>query len=270
MGQNFTLLSQSTLVGCGSASLAGFALNWAIQRWRTNNKSHPIFRSANHSIQPLWMWLLSASLQSFVYPSLFAIALAYRMLTASASGDWRFGNDSRMLSDGSFDMLCMRMILYIFCGYLLRDIPSAMADPLFLAHHACCFVGIITTLETGSTGALSGVLGILSLEIGSCAFNTWSVDSVMTSFSSTFPFWPNYDNNTLTKSYVVWFTLSNIVAAFYLHKSVSVSLATGFKPFGLWAAVSGSILILVRQWESLKHIRGVVPKPTLRPLDKNL
>ena len=43
-------------------------------------------------------------------------------------------------------------------------------------------LGILTTLETGSPGAVAAALGILVLEEGSLVFNIWSADGQLSAF----------------------------------------------------------------------------------------
>jgi hypothetical protein len=276
-----------TLQGCGCATVAGLLLNACVAAWARAGggagalavKRHPLFLVHSSASAPLWMWMLSATLQSCVYPVLFALSAgrgrpaAFAAGAVDASASWLAGTDSRLLSaPNSPDLMYLRWFLYVFFGYLARDLPFTLGDPMFMVHHLACMAGIWTTLESTSPGAVSAALGILILESGSLFFNLWSVDGVVRVFPGRLPLWPRFPGGwgeyLLEQSYIVGTTASNVGSWYFLYLTANAAWAAGDDVFAWFAMVSGTLLILFREWEIIKVVRGQVQKPGLREEDR--
>ena len=281
------MVQYSTLQGCASATVAGLLLNACVAAWvRTQGgansqavKRHPLFIVHSRASGPLWMWMLSATLQSCVYPVLFVLSVAHGRPEAIAAGavdassSWLAGTDTRLLSTpGSPDLMYLRWFLYVFFGYLARDLPSTLGDHMFTAHHLACMAGIWSTLESTSPGAVSAALGILVLESGSLFFNLWSVDGVVRAFPGRLPLWPRFPRGwgeyLLEQSYVIGTTASNVFAWYFLYLTAKAAWAAEDDIFAWFGMVSGTLLVLFREWEIVKVVRGQVKKPGLCEKDR--
>jgi len=255
------------LAGLGGFSLGGLLYNVAVSRWVASlgaaAASHPMERrwcayldrrvSSSPGI-PLRSWLLSAALQGFGYTSLLALAWHHR------TSNW--ADDGLGLFAPGLDRYYLRLFMYAFFGYLVRDLPDSKDDPLFVAHHLCCMGGILTTLTAApDSGSTTATLGIASLEVGSFFFNLWCLDDTMRKLK--FRFWPG---RFINEGYHILFPISNIVAAFFLYTTAKNSAAAGSNVFAGWSALSGTILIGMRILEQVKALMGSTPKPTLIPL----
>lgn len=277
----------ASLVGCGLATVAGLLLNACFATWvhvqggedAPSVKRNPLFLVHSKATAPLWMWMLSATLQACVYPVLFALAFFKGRPEAVSSGavegsaSWLDGTDERILSTpNSPDLVYLRWFLYTFFGYLARDLPYTQGDYLFIAHHLACMAGIWTTLESESPGAVSAVLGIFVLEYGSLFFNLYSVDGVVREFPDRLPLWPRFPGKTgeylLELSYIFGTSLSNIFAGYFLYQTSKAAWKAGDTVFACFGMVSGSLLIAFREWEIVKVARGQVKKPRLREEDR--
>lgn len=228
-------------------------------------KTYPLFMTFKGSNVSVWCWLLSATLSGLVYPSLYAAAL-YSAGSATR-WDWLHNTDTRQMSTPGRDLEFFKYIFYAFFGYLARDLPTCLDSPLFLLHHVACMCGIISTLETSSPGAIAAAHGILVLELGSCFFNVWSVDDVMRHFPDEFPWWPQWKGPWVSYGYYIGLSLSNVISGYYLYHSIRASFEAGYYVFALWSAVAGSPLLVLRQHEVNKAVRGITPKPLMRDED---
>merc|ERR1711920_125435 len=117
------------------------------------------------------------------------------------------------------DAFCLRLFLYMFWGYLVRDLPLALDTPLFVAHHVVCMAGILACLWA-PVGGFPVVLGIFTLEVGSLTFNSWCFDEALRELPDWFPCWPRCSGSAgrhiVTYSYYVTMSLSNIVGGYFL------------------------------------------------------
>ena len=242
----------------------------------------------NTVASPLWTWFLSIFMQALVYPTCAALSVL-RVLQASSStsssgyhsgsysdsssagrssgswssaieargsanttsvGTWIRGVDPRPLHHP--DNLGLRLFLYCFFGYLVRDMPSNTDSPMFLVHHAVCMFGIVCTLETTSPGALAAALGMLAMEEGSLFYNLWAVDAALFKWPDFLPCWPRcgssaLENPLLTQIYMVMMTLSNMVAMRYAWVAAQLSFRADVLGFAWAGLVCGLPLAAKRQ-----------------------
>ena len=261
--QEDMLVSSETLFGILTTSILGFLFNLyaaSLTKQQTNVK-HPLLLKFTGTNAPVYTWLLSAVLSGSIYPTLYVLAMYY---TGSAGrAEWLYGTDGRPLSEPGQDLQCMKYIFYIFFGYLVRDLPKCIDNPLFVAHHCACMAGIVSTLETTSPGAVSGTHGIIFLELGSFYFNVWSVDDVMRHHPQHFPWWPQWQGPWIAWGYYSMLSLSNFISGYFLYNSAVASFQHGYTGFGSWSLVSGTPLLILRQYEVYKAMRGINKKPTM-------
>jgi len=248
------------MYGIATTAAIGFVINLLTSMFRTSKPKHPLFFLPEGSKVPVCFWLLSAVCSGTIYPSIYAMALYYT--GSEGRADWARGSDSRHLASSGQDLMYLKYFLYVFFGYLARDLPHCLTNMLFTAHHVLCMAGIISTLETTSPGAVAGVHGILVLELGSFFFNVWSTDSIMRSHPTYFPWWPRYlSESFISLAYYVMLSLSNVIAGYFLYHSTMASFEEGYVAYGCWSAIAGLPLLIIRQLEVNKAWSGETKKP---------
>jgi len=260
-------ISSETLLGIAVASSVGFIVNVLMNMFQSSQPKHPFFMTFQGTKAPLWSWMFSAFLSGIVYTSLYSCA--WYTSNSEVRMEWLVGTDTRHLSSPvGRDLQFFKYFLYTFCGYLARDLPLCINNPLFVAHHFACAAGIISTLETTSPGAIAAVHGILVLELGSFFFNVWGIDDLLRHFPQHFPFWPHFIKESwLCNAYYFMLTFSNIISSWFLWRSSMASFESGYMTFGLFSALSGAPLIYLRQVEVNKAMTGIKPKPRMHEKD---
>ena len=259
---NQSMLSPDTIYGVTITTVIGLCLNHIAQCLSTTKKcsKHPLFLKFTGTTQPVWCWALSACLSGFVYSSLYATAM-YKT-GSNGRSSWLYGSDTRTLSSPDTDLQYFRYFFYVFFAYLVRDLPLS-TNPMFFAHHFACVAGILSTLETTSPGAISATHGIIILELGSFSFNIWGIDDVMRHHPKHFPWWPQWEGPWITYHYYIMLSLSNVVSGYFLYMSVTASFNSGHAVFGWWSMLAGFPLLLLRENEVYKTVRGINKKPTM-------
>jgi hypothetical protein len=251
------MFRNSTIIGCGLTTLIGFTISRLVACWmathggltKLRQSTKPSRILAHHltsAKSPLWTWFLSITMSSLVYPT--CLTLAY--VATSSKMNWLQGSDGSSIHDDS--NYGLRLFLYSFFGYIASDIPSNVGDNLFFAHHVCCLLGILCTLETTSSASVPAALGIFILEEGSLVFNVWSLDKALFKYPAFLPWWPRFESTAQKRSALNWtyyslMTVSNSTSFVFLWRATTIAMNNGFYAFAFSGICFGTPMIIVRQ-----------------------
>eukprot|EP00933_Yihiella_yeosuensis_P020679 TRINITY_DN16523_c0_g3_i2.p1 TRINITY_DN16523_c0_g3~~TRINITY_DN16523_c0_g3_i2.p1 ORF type:complete len:271 (-),score=29.84 TRINITY_DN16523_c0_g3_i2:173-952(-) len=248
-------MASEPVMGCASTACVGLIINAVVLGWRRrvmerrkNDESnpHPLFAEVEAS--QIWCYFFSMSLQAVIYP-LCVLADWGKWSTDGRGGLFvphRSGND----------LFGLRCFLYVFFGYLSRDIWMSSGNLMIVAHHALCMAGILSVLNAPE-GGVPGVLGMFSLELGSLLYNTWLIDDTMRALPNWIPFWPRSESfkSIIPAMFKVGFTISNIVAFRMLGLATYVNASEGHWGYAIFFGLGGLPLLFLRQKECMTAMK---------------
>ena len=275
--------------GCAVASAVGLAVNVALLGWErwaaarpkqptpwmferldgTRNGQYLVCMAFQLLVPPLFVWSLlrrSRDASGHAGSASSAVAPAWLRREGGFFPEQEPGGD---VHGENSSLLPLRLFLYAFFGHLIRDtameLGMASYNPKFLAHHALCIVATFWAL-LAQEATVPIATGIASCEVGSFFWNVWVLDSANRPRPEWRVPWPRcercHGGKVVLWLYIVVFTGSNVLAAVMLFHASQIAAQAGHVWLAACYAVSGTVLLLLRQLEVGQFLCGnfVLPK----------
>lgn len=249
------MLGGEIAIGCLSASGGGIFVNLIFMAWQKRTPGHALFAEVLDSDNVpcrLWTYITAMCCQGLLYPLVILWAwLQWRGGAARSSWEWTPGG--LFAEEVHFGL---RVYLYIFFGYLARDLMMQFLEAelrlLMVLHHVVCMGGILLGLTT-SQGGVAMALGTFVLELGSFFYNGWICDATMRGAlgdNSLWSLWP------WGGGYIALFSATNLLAFYFLAVAAVENLAAGQLFHAVIFTCTGLPLIALRQQECNRAWRG--------------